>query len=173
MADEDEKPIGTLVLGKLPKFDGKGSVTSFIKTVDKRRALEQWSKDNKADVLRYLCTGAAEIFIDSNPELEQFDYEELCDSLKARFKTRLTASEAYVELLSVRQNRRSIADYTENIERVAANLSDVIDDLRDQDKRNELLISVFMTGLDAHLKRGLVAGEFEDFSILIHTAKQL
>ena len=170
--DGEDKPISSTVLGKLPRFDGNGNITSFIKTINKRGTLEQWTDDNKADVLRYLCSGAAEVFIDSNPELEECDFKELCDSLKNRFKTKLTTSEAYAELLSIRQNRQSVTNYAESIERSAANLSDAIEDLKDQDKRNELLISVFMTGLDSHLKRGLVAREFDDFSTLIHTAKQ-
>ena len=125
MAEED-KAIGSVVLGKLPKFDGKGSITSFIKTINKRGLLEQWTDDNKADVVRYLCTGAAEVFIDSNPEMEDCDYKELCDSLKERFKARLSTSDAYAELLSIRQNRQSVTEYTERIERTAANLSDAV-----------------------------------------------
>lgn len=170
--DRNNNAIGSAVLGKLPKFSGKGSVRSFLKTIDKRATLENWSDTEKANIVRYLCTESAEVFIDSNPDLEECNYTDLCNRLVERFKVKFSTSEAYAELLSVRQNRQSISEYTEKIERTAANVSDVIDDLKEQDSRNELLTSVFMAGLDSHLKRALVARKFEEFSDLIHAAKQ-
>ena len=81
--------IGSMVLGKLPRFTGKGSVRSFSKTVDKRAALEKWSDSHKADIVRYLCIDAAEVFVDSNPDLEDCSYQDLCDRLAERFKPKL------------------------------------------------------------------------------------
>ena len=53
------------VLGKLPKFDGRSSFKKFIKTIDKRSALEGWDDARKAGIVRYLCTDIAKAFIDS------------------------------------------------------------------------------------------------------------
>lgn len=170
--EQDNKPISSVVLGKLPKFSGKGSIRSFLKTIDKRGTLENWSDADKANIVRYLCVDSAEVFIDSNPDLEECSYTDLCDRLAERFKIKFSTSEAYAELLSVRQSKQSISDYTEKIERTAANVSDVIDDLKEQESRNALLISVFMAGLDSHLKRALIARKYEEFSDLIHAAKQ-
>lgn len=178
MAEDNVNPppsksgVDSSILGKLPRFDGKTSIKKFLKSINKRSNLEKWTEDEKTAVVKYLCTGFAETYIDSHPGLEDCSYDELCDQLITRFTPKLTTSDAYAQLLSVKQNRRSVTDFAENIETVAANISDAIEDLSDPDKRSELLISVFLSGLDPHLKRLLTISEFEDFTELLRTAKR-
>lgn len=179
MPDEEQEnapnmanPIGIAVLGKLPKFDGRSSVKKFIKSIEKRSLLESWTDEVKARIVRYLCTDLAEAFIDSNPELELANFDELCEHLNTRFGPKISRPEAYSELMSIRQNRQSVDDYAGQIESTAASLSDVIADLQDVDARDELLISVFMSGLDPVLKRSLVVNTYETFSDLVRAAKR-
>ena len=164
--------IESSILGKLPRFNGKTSVKQFIKSIDKRGKLEKWDDDEKASVLKYLCTGFAETYIDSHPDIDDLDYDDLCENLVNRFTPKLKTSDAYSKLLSIKQNRRSVEEYAEDIETVAANVADVILDLADSDRRNELLISVFMSGLDPHLKRLLTASNIDDFNEMLQTAKR-
>ena len=166
------KCIDSSVLGKLPRFDGKSNVKQFIKSVNKRGILEKWSDEEKASVIAYLCTGFAETFIDSQPNIDETDYDDICELLIGRFTPKLSTPDAYSMLLQIKQHKRSVNSFAEEIETTAANVADVIDDLKEVDKRNELLVSVFMAGLDPHLKRLLTASEFDDFTELIRAAKR-
>lgn len=176
MSDTEEptvkKSIDSSVLGKLTKFDGKSSVQQFIRSVTKRAKLEKWTDEEKTNITKYLCTGFAETFIDSQPDLEECNFKELSLQLVARFRTKLSTPDAYAQLLQIKQHRRSIEEYAEEIETTAANVADVIDDLKNSEKRNELLISVFISGLDNHIKRLLTASEFDEFTEIIHAAKR-
>ena len=160
------------VLGKLPKFDGRSSVKKFLKAVEKRSQLEKWSNEDKARIVIYLCTDLAEAYIDSHPEVEHATYAELCILLTHRFQPKISKPEAYSELMSIKQNRQSIDDFAGHIESTAANLSDVITELQDADARDELLISVFMSGLDPPFKRSLIVTEYDEFSELVRAAKR-
>ena len=170
--DIGKSTIESSILGKLQRFNGKTSVRQFIKSIDKRGKLEKWDDEEKASVLKYLCTGFAETYIDSHPDLGDCDYDDLCENLINRFTPKLTTSDAYSKLLSIKQHRRSVEEYAEEIETVAANVADVIKDLADSDKRNEILVSVFTTGLDPHLKRLLTAVDIDDFADILKMAKR-
>lgn len=173
MAEEVErKSIESSVLGKLPRFDGKSNVKQFIKSITKRAALEKWNGDEQASVIRYLCTGFAETFIDSQPDLDLCDFKEICQLLLNRFTPKVSTSEAYAQLLSIKQHRRSVNSFAEEIETKAADVADCIEDLKKTSSRNELLVSVFISGVDPHLKRLLTATEFDDFADLVQAAKR-
>ena len=175
MGDEEQtrsNPLGISVLGKLPKYDGKSNIRYFLRTIDKRAKLEKWSDDDKATVVRYLCIGLAESFLDANPEVEDYNYKEICDCLKERFETKLSKAEAYAEILAIKQNRRSVADYAGEIESKSADLIDTIPELKDSDDREELLTSVFLNSIDAHIKRPLIVNEYDEFAEIVKAAKR-
>ena len=164
--------IGVAVLGKLPRFDGRSSVKKFIKSIEKRSLLENWDEESRARIMRYLCTDLAEAFIDSNPELETASFTDLCENLNARFGPKISRPEAYAELMAIRQNRQAVDDYAGQIESTAAGLSDIITEVQDAGERDELLISVFMSGLDPALKRSLVVNNYDTFTSVVRAAKR-
>ena len=171
-AERAPNPINISVLGKLPKFDGRTSVKKFLKSIEKRSQLEKWEEPDKARIVQYLCVDLAEAFIDSNPELENASFTDLSDRLLARFGPKISKPEAYTELMSVQQRRQSIDEYAGQIESTAANLSDILVELQDVEKRDELLVSVFMSGLDANIKRSLIVNEYKAFSDIVRAAKR-
>ena len=165
------RSIDSAVLGKLPNFDGKSNVRQFLRAIIKRGKLEKWSDEEQANVTKYLCTGFAETFIDSQPDIDDRSFRELSQILMDRFTSKLSTSEAYAQLLKIKQNHRSIDEYAVEIETKAADVVDVIDDLARTDSRNELLVSVFLSGLDPHLKRLLAATDFVEFTEIVQAAK--
>lgn len=160
-------------LGKLPRFDGRTSIRQFLNQINKRAKLEQWDDERKAELIRYLCTDLAESFLDSNPELEECSLEVLCERLNARFQPKIKKPEAYTELFSIRQGRDSVAEYAGKIETVSATLSDALNELKNPETREELLVSVFMTGLEPNCKRILLANEYKTFSDCVRAAKRV
>lgn len=168
--DTQSHPISGL--GKLPKYDGRGNVRQFLKTIEKRSKLEKWDDDYKATIVRYLCVDLAEAYLDACPESEELSYGELIKTLKERFDTKLSKPEAYSELMSITQRNDTIANYAGNIENAAANLSGVIDELRDVDERDALLISVFRNGLCPSIQKALIANEYDEFLDIVQAAKR-
>ena len=161
------------VLGKIGKFDGKTPVTKFLNSFEKRAAIEKWSSDDKVNLLKLLFTGAAEVYVDSLPNLNELNYSQLKDALKTRFSRQISKAEAYAKLMGVRQNKSSIEDYIAEIESLALDFSDIVPDLCDIQKRDELLVSVFINGVDSHLKRIIAVSEFKSFSDISQAAKRL
>ena len=170
---DDQIALGPIaVLGKLPKYDGRTSITKFLKQIDKRGKLENWNDDRKALIIRYLCTDIAEAFIDSRPELEDSTFPELCEALKNRFKLKISKPAAYSQLMGIKQGSDQINDYAGKIESTAAELSEIIPELGIADSREQLLISVFLSGISKSLKTMLISKEYDDFAELVRTAKR-
>ena len=167
------KELGLAVLGKLPKYDGRSDIQQFIKLVNKRSLVEGWTDEQKAIVIKYLCSDLAEAFLDANPELNALGYPQLCESLTARFALKISKPEAYAQLLGVKQNRRTVAEYAGAIESTAAALNSVIGELKVAATREELLTSVFMNGADQSLKKALVTSDFEKFGDIVRAASKL
>lgn len=175
MAEEEDRNINNLgvsVLRKLPKFNERSSVKQFLKSVGKRSKLEKWSNDQKAMIVRYLCTDLTESYRYSNSKLEDCTYAELCSKLILRFWPKISKHEAYSELLSIKHSRQNISDYAGQIKSSTADLSDVITELQDQDARDELL----MAGLNQSIKIiTLVANEYDeydDYAEIVRAAKR-
>ena len=169
--NSDRVHIGS-VLGRLNKYDWKTSCKRFIKSIIKRQLLEQWDEEQTAEVILYLCVDIAESFSDTNPELEECSLEILTEKLNNRFDCKVSKIEAYGELLSTKQERSSILDFAGKIEATAATLSDVIPELKEPDAREELLISVFLAGLEPTLKRLMAVTEYNSLSDCIRAAKR-
>lgn len=170
---EESKPINVVGLGKLPKFDGKGNVRRFLKDVNKRGKIEKWSDEQKCDIVKYLCVENAEAFLNAHPETDDLDYDELCERLENRFARKISKTEAYSSLLSVKQNRQTVEEYAGKIESLAAEYVESIKELADESKRSELLGSIFISGLEPYLKRALViTAEDEDFDEIVRMAKK-
>lgn len=163
---------GIALLG-IPKFDGKGSIKKFLKTIDKRGRIERWTRRDKCRIIRCLCTDAAESFLDVNPQLANASYDLLCQKLIGRFDFKLSKAEAYDVLMSVKQRDSSIEDFAFRIEKTASEHDDVITELKDINHRDEILISAFLAGVNLDIKRSLVVVEHSKFETLIHTAKRL
>ena len=156
-------------LGKLPRYNGRTSVRIFIKTIKKRAKLEAWSDNQTAEIVKYLCTDLAEAYLDSHSELDDANFNTLCEHLNERFKPKITKTEAYSQLLAIRQDHLSVADYAGKIESCASELSEVLTELSEPDARDELLISVFLTGVSQNIKRMLISNEFGE---LVRAAKR-
>ena len=170
---EDEDKVSNIMgLGKLPKYNGEGSVRKFIREINKRSKIEKWNDTQKVEILKYLCTGGAESYLTTNPELDNYDYDELCKALLDRFEKTVNKTEAYTNLLTIKQNRKSVAEYASKIETQAAEYMGVIEELEDAEKRGELLASIFITGLDPYIKKALAATEFAQFEEVVGAAKR-
>lgn len=159
------------VLGKLSKFDGK-QVNTFLKNFEKRAIIEKWNETDKASLLTLVCSGNAEVFIDSLPNLKEMNYEQLKKALKDRFSQQISKAQAYAALMGVRQARKDIEEYIAEIESLAFEFSDVISDLRDSSLRDELLVSVFLNGVEVNIKKILSANEYSSFSDVCRAAKK-
>lgn len=174
MADDDNvhNILPTGVLGKLPRYDGHSSINKFLKMIEKRSRLDHWNDEQKASIIQYLCTDIAEAYLNSHPELGDATYDDLCRSLIERFKPKLSKTEAYSQLLGLRQNNKTVGEFAGSIESCAAELTDVVTELLDQRAREELLVSVFISGLNFNLKQSLVATEFDEFNKAVKAAKR-
>ena len=158
------------IVGKLPRFNGKTPINSFLKLIQKRAHLEGWNEDKQASIIRYLCADVAEAFLDSKPELETSTLDELVLALRTRFKIKLSQPEAFAKLMKVEQNHLSINEYVGSIETMAADFADIIPALRDINSRDELLISVFNNGAHTTIKEMLAARDFATWNDLIQAA---
>lgn len=170
--EEASPRINVSGLGKLPKFDGRSNIKRFLKSIDKRAKLDNWSEENKIAIVQYLCTDLAEAYLDSIPDDDNLTYKELTDSLKARFEPKLSKPEAYSELMAIEQGRSDVNGYAGRIESSAADLTDIIPELSDADERDALLISVFRAGLDPSIQKALVANDYTDFNDIVKAAKR-
>lgn len=172
-SDDEESPsINISGLGKLPKFDGKGNVKRFLKGIEKRGKLENWTDSNKLTIVQYLCIDLAEAYVDSIPDLDNLTYKEFTDALKSRFEPKLSKPEAYSELMAIEQGRDNVNDYAGRIESAAADLADIIIELRDPDERDALLISVFRSGLDTGIQKALAANDYDEFTDIVKAARR-
>ena len=160
-------------LGKLPRFNGSSSVARFLSQFKKRAALEDIAEDKKADILRFLLDGPAEIFLASHSELETAGLQELENRLKERFTPKMTSAEGLTRLMQVRQEDRLTEEYAERIEQEAADLIEFVPDLRTEGTREELLIQAFINGLRQELKIQLSAPLFTKFRDAVTAAKKV
>ena len=176
MANEESGEANTMAsimgLGKLPKYNGRTSIRVFIKTIKKRAKLESWNDDQTAQIMRYLCTDLAEAYLDSHTELDDVSLEDLCRNLNDRFKQKVTKTEAYSQLLAIRQSDDNISEFAGRIESCAGELTEILTELGEPESRDELLISVFMTGVSAVIKRMIVSNSYKEFSELVRAAKR-
>ena len=164
--------VGLNGLGKLPKFNGKGNLKSFLREIEKRSKIEGWDDDQKAEILKFSCVGNAEAYLAAHPETDELNYTDLCNKLTERFGSRTSKTEAYATLLGTKQNRQSVEEYAGRIETLAAEYVDIIEELADYDTRSELLTSVFITGLDNYLKKALVTVDNDSFEDAVKMAKK-
>lgn len=171
-ASTNSSNLAISVLGRLPKFDGRGSVRQFLKNIQKRAQLEGWSETQKATVTKYLCTDLAEAYLDAHEEIDALPYKELSEKLLERFEPKISKPEAYAELLGIRQVKRSIAEFAGEIEAKAGALSNVISELKEAQTREELLTSVFLNGVDAYIKRALITTDFHKFNEIVRAASR-
>ena len=158
------------IVGKLPKFTGKTPINAFLKQISKRAHLEGWSDDKQASIIRYLCAEVAEAFLDSKPELETSTLEELVLALRQRFKTRISKPAAYAKIMNIRQGSNNINEFVGEIETAASTYCEAIPELREEDGRDQLLISVFMNGVQGTLKKMLITRDFDTFGDLVRAA---
>lgn len=151
-------------------YDGRSDVRIFIETSNRRCKLERWSDDRKAGVLRYLCVGVAEVFLELNTS-DDASYDELCNALISRYTPNYSIAEAYAELMSLRQNKSPIHEFAEIVETAVRCFSHILE-LRDIEERDSLLIEVFRNGVNMPLKRDLILHRFTSFFELIKAAKK-
>jgi hypothetical protein len=149
------------MLGRLPKFNGRECIETFLRCITKRATLEQWSDEQTADVIRYLCTDVADSFISMCKELECCDLERLKTELRKRFKLNLSKLEARAELATVKQGNKNVPEYLAELEITAARLVEIIPELVSTDTRDDLLIAAFMAGLNPKVKCIVSAREFQ------------
>ena len=160
-------------LGKLPRYNGSSSVARFLSQFKKRAALEDIAEDKKADILRFLLDGPAEVFLTSHPELERAGLQELENRLKEWLTPEMTSAEGLTRLMQVRQEDRLTEEYAERIEQEAAELIEFVPDLRTEGTREGLLIQAFINGLRQELKIQLSAQPFTKFRDAVTAAKKV
>lgn len=156
------------MLGRLPKFNGRECIETFLRCITKRAKLEHWSNEQTADVIRYLCTDVADSFISMCNELECCDLERLKTELRKRFKINLSKLEARAELAAVEQGNKNVPEYLAELEITAARLVGIIPELVSADTRDDLLVAAFMAGLNPKIK--CIVGA-KDFQTLFECAK--
>jgi hypothetical protein len=123
-------------------------------------------------VIRYLCTEVAEGFLDANPELESCNLELLVERLEGRFQRKISKTDAYSELLAIKQDRSTIEEYAGRLEGCAAALANVITELQKEDTREELLASVFVSGLNPTIQKSMAAADYKTFDDCVRSARK-
>lgn len=141
-------PNGISVLGRIPQYDGRTSFVKYLSSFNKRASLEGWNEQQKATIIKVLCTGLAESFIDANKPLDTATFDDICKALDSRFSLKLSKPEAYAELLQITQGHMMVDDYAAKIESKSAELSSILTELDDEETRDEMLVPVFIKGLN-------------------------
>lgn len=159
-------------LGKLPRFDGRGSLQIFLKRFSQRAEIEDWNEREKTTVLLGLCTDLAEAFLNSRPALYDASYDDLVVKLTERFTPTMTNLEAYEQLKTVRQGDSSISEYVEQIEKESGRLADALSAIGEEE-RERMMIKVFISGANSKYKTGLTAAEFTTYKLAVAAAKRL
>lgn len=165
--------IKKIALLGIDNFDGSGSVRKFLTKIDKRGRLEKWSKRDKARIVICLCIGPAEAFLDSYPQLQNATYDVLCRELISRFDKQFSLTEAYTELMSIKQGEDTIENFVYRIETVASEIDHLIPELTDKSARDEYLIAAFMEGINTEIRCSLVLIEYREFETMVRAAKRL
>lgn len=158
------------MLGRLPKFNGRQSIEPFLRCIAKRATLEQWSGNQTADVIRYLCTDVADSFISIRSELKVCSLETLKSELRNRFKTNLSKIEARIALVAIKQGSKTVPEYLADIEITVAQLADTLPELANPETRDDPLIAVFMAGLNPKIKCLMSTKEFQTFFECVESA---
>ena len=165
-------PNGISMLGRIPQYDGKMSFVKYLSSFNKRAILEGWTDQQKATIIKVLCTGLAESFIDANKQLETANFEQICNALENRFSIRLSKPEAYAELLLITQGRMMVDEYAARIESKSSELSSILTELGEEETRDEMLIPVFIKGLNPRIRNLMSAAVHTDFNVAVKAAKR-
>jgi hypothetical protein len=158
------------VLGKLDSYDGKGDIKRFLKQLKVRASLENWSEKHRVEILKYLCIGNAEAFVESQPDLEECSFEQLSKALIHRFKPVVSKQQAYSHLTSLKQNNLSVKDFVGHIDEVSASFTEVLTELSNVDSREAFKISIFTNGLNYEIRKVMGVAEYEDYEVAVQGA---
>ncbi len=175
MADQSSRQMEQKVINiggmcKMPRFNGKGSVTRFIKNFEKRMLIEGWNEETARSIL-YLCLeGEADDYLDTlETEVEDMTYSDLQQILLRRFRPRMSKADLLQMLMGTKQNNgESVDNFSKRIDKIAADYSDLL-----TDNKEDYLKAAFISGLDDHLKGFILVAEDATYEAAVLKAIQL
>ena len=158
------------ILGKLKTFDGKTSFKTFINNFNLRANLENWDDDTKIKILKCLCTNNALIYLNTNPRVNELNFNELVTFLESRFTPVINKHEAYSKFTNCKQLNTSVTDYVNKIEEIIESVIDILSEFQDEDNKNQFLISSFINGLNYEIKKLIGVQKFDTYEECINAA---
>lgn len=158
------------ILGRLKPFNGKTSLKSFLNQFNIRARLENWSEENKVNILRCLCIDSAQTYLNSHPDVDNLDFNELVSFLEKRFKVVISKHEAYSQFTNLKQGLLNVKDYANKIDEISESVIDVLTEFENEESRDQFLISVFINGLNYEIKKLIGIHEFNSYNNCVQTA---
>lgn len=109
MSEENAQVLNfSSIIDKLKSFNRKTNFRSFINQFNIRAKPENWDYISKVNILKCQCIETAQICINTHPELDGLNFDELVPFLSKRFKVNISKQEAYCSFTNLRQGQLSI-----------------------------------------------------------------
>lgn len=158
------------ILGRLKPFNGKVSLKNFLNQFNTRAKLENWNEESKVNILKCLCVDSAQTYLNSHPEINDLNFNELVSFLEKRFKNVISKQEAYSQFTIVRQGYLNIRDYANKIDEISENVIDILTEFENTESRDQFLISIFLSGLNYEIKKLIGIQEYSSYNNCVQAA---
>ena len=158
------------IVGKLKFFNGKSNFKSFLNQFNTRAKLEGWREEVKVNILKCLCIDSAQTYLNSHPETEEFDFDELVEFLTKRYEIKVSKQEAYGRFSNIKQGHSNVRDYADKIDEISESVMHVLTEFEDIENRDQFLISIFVNGLNLEIKKLIGIQEFNSYNNCLQTA---
>ena len=168
-----KQTVNSYVLGGIDKYDGRANIDKYLSRFDRRAKIEGWTKEQSAEILKYSCVGRAMNFLEANKDIEKLSYEELCETLRIRFRSGIDRINAIGNFLKVKQGKMTVDEYAYKIESICARYRYIIPELQDVKERNLITSKIFVMGLKRSIKIILSPEEHENFYDVVRIAKRV
>lgn len=132
--------------------------------------LENWDENNKVNILKCLCVETALIYVNSHPDIDDPNFDELVSFLEKRFRKVISKQEAWSQFTNIRQGYLSLNDYKDKIIEISENVLDTLMEFENLQNRDQFLISIFINGLNIEIKKLIDIQEFNSYSVCVQAA---
>lgn len=130
--------------------------------------MENWREELKVNILRCLCIDSAQTYLNSHPETEDFNFDELVKFLAKRFEMKVTKQEAYGRFTSIKQGHSNIREYANKIDESSESVMQVLTEFEDIENRDQFLISIYISGLNLEISKLIGMQEFTIYNHCLH-----
>ena len=171
MAEENAQSLNfSSIVGKLKSYNGKTNFRSFLNQFNTRAKLENWDDVNKVNILKCLCIETAQIYINTHPEIDELNFDELVSFLRKRFQVNISKQEAYSSFTNLRQGQLNVRDYINKIDEISENVLEILTEFETLESKDQFLISIFINGLNIEIKKMIGIQEFASYNTCMQAA---